>query len=303
MIGNYIEDSMFGSKPIWHVCTPGENQCVLFRDSDDFRYGMNIVGVSAVSFKDSVDVLTFELMSNHVHFVLHGDKNDVEKFFDYFYRRLRRLFIRQERLSDLKGFTAGYHSVDTENYLRNLIAYVNRNGYVVNVNETPFSYLWGANRYIFNEASSLEEKVLINSIPKKKRDEFFHVKDLCFPDNYYLVDGYISPKCFCRTVECESLYKNAHHYFSLLSRNVESFKDIARMAGDSIIYTDEEMFSASIYFVKKNFEKQKISLLDINEKIELAKHLHFNYNASNKQLSRLLKIDDSVIRSLFPSAR
>ena len=298
-----MEDSVFDSKCVWHVCTSGENQCVLFRDSDDFRCGMNIVGVAALVFKESVEILTFELMSNHVHFVLHGDKEDVEMFFDYFYRRLRRLFIRQERLSDLKGFAASYHLVDTESYLRNLIAYVNRNGYVVNINETPFSYMWGANRYIFNEATSLEGKSFVNDMPKKKRDEFFHIKDICFPDSYYLVDGYISPVCYCKILECETLYKNAHHYFSLISRNVESFKDIAQIAGDSIIYSDEEMFSASIHFARKNFEKQKITLLDRNEKIELAKHLHFNYNASNKQISRLLKMEDSTVRALFPKAR
>lgn len=303
MVSNFMDESAFGGKPVWHVCSPGENQCVLFRDSDDFRYGMNIVGISSLVYKDSVGILTFELMSNHVHFVLSGDISDVESFFDYFYKRLRRLFIRQERLSDLKGFMANYYLVDSESYLRNLIAYVNRNGYVVNVNETPFSYLWGANRYLFNEAFALEAKVFLSSIPKKKRNEFFHIKDINFPDDYYMVDGYISPKCYCKIFECESLYKNAHHYFSLVSRNVESFKDIAQIAGDKLIYTDEEMFSACIYFAKKNFEKQKISLLDRNEKIELAKHLYFNYNASNKQISRLLKIEDSIVRTLFPKAR
>ncbi len=291
------------SRPVWHVCTPGENQCVLFRDQEDFRCGMNIVGISAAEFMDSVRVLTFELMSNHVHFVLSGKQEDVACFFTYFSKKLRRLFIRQGRLSDLKNFAADYFLVDSENYLRYLVAYVNRNGYVANSNVTPFSYEWGANRYFFTNFSSLEEKVLLSSISKNRKEELFHSKGLSFPENYYLTRGYISPVSYCMIGECESLFKNAHHYFSVISRNVESFKEIAQIAGDRIFYTDEEIFSACLYFSNKHFEKQKLSLLDRNEKIELAKHLRFNYNASNKQIYRLLKLEESLLNNLFPTVK
>lgn len=300
-MGNFVDE--ISMTPVWHVCTPGENQCVLFRDSGDYRCGMNIVGVTAAEFVGSVDVLTFELMSNHVHFVLRGDKTSVENFFAYFYRKLRRLFIRQERLSDIRNFIAEYYIVDSEHYLRSLIAYVNRNGYVANVNKILFSYEWGANRYFFTDIKSIESKVLLSTFSKNRKEEFFHTKDISFPDNYYLTNGYISPASYCKIEECESLYKSAHHYFSVVSKNVESFKDIAQIAGDKIFYTDEEIFSSCVHFAKKHFDKQKITMLDSNEKIELAKHLKFNFNASLKQISRLLKIEDTILNMLFPTAK
>ena len=300
---DFNDVGLLDGKPIWHVCTPGENQSIIFRDSEDFRQGMNIVGVSASEFRNSVDILTFELMSNHVHFVLQGNKDDIEKFFKFFYLKLRRILLRQKRVSDLGGFEYSFHLVESENYLKNLILYVNRNGYVANINETPYSYEWGANKYFFNEFLLFESKLMLNSMYKRERDDYFHTKNISFPDNYYMVNGYISPKCYCKIEECESLFRNAHQYFILLSKNVESFKEIAQISGDRIIYTDEEVYSACIYFARKNFEKAKIGSLDKNEKIELAKHLHFNYNASNKQISRLLKMEDSLLAAIFPKAK
>jgi len=41
-------------------------------------------------------------------------------------------------------------------------------------------------------------------------------------------------------------------------------------------------------------------ILDKSSKIELAKKLHFDYNASNKQIKRILRLDEHIVNSLFP---
>ena len=128
----------------------------------------------------------------------------------------------------------------------------------------------------------------------------FHTRDVDFPDDYYMTGGYISPDCYCNISGCESLFKNAHHYFSLISRRVESFADIAREIGDTISYTDEEMILVSLNYSNKKFGKSNLNVLDKNEKVELAKEMHFNYNSSVKQIHRILKIDMAVLNTLFP---
>ena len=42
--------------------------------------------------------------------------------------------------------------------------------------------------------------------------------------------------------------------------------------------------------------------LNTVEKIEVAKNMHFEYNASNKQISRILKLDVTAVNALFPIA-
>ena len=42
------------------------------------------------------------------------------------------------------------------------------------------------------------------------------------------------------------------------------------------------------------------TLLGRNDKIEVAKLMKYDYNASNSQIMRLLKIDERILDELFP---
>ena len=83
---------------------------------------------------------------------------------------------------------------------------------------------------------------------------------------------------------------------------METFSDIARDIGDTISYTDEEMFVAALHLIRKKYDKDNITALSKIEKIEVAKNMHFEYNASNKQISRILKLDVTAVNALFPIA-
>ncbi|MBQ2531157.1 MAG: transposase, partial [Bacteroidales bacterium] len=58
---------------------------IWFRDEEDFKMGMNLVAVLAVAL--DVDVLSFILMSNHVHFVLCCSKAKAHQFIKEFKKR------------------------------------------------------------------------------------------------------------------------------------------------------------------------------------------------------------------------
>ena len=295
--------SQTGINKIWHLCTPGNSKNIIFRNTADFIEGMNISGISAAKFRDLISILTFELMNNHIHYIIKGEEADTIEFFKYFHSKLRRMLLRQNRISDIGKPEFDIFRIDSEKYLRNVIIYVNRNGYVINPKETPFSYEWGANRYFFNHTQSTEEKFFLKEMHKRNRMAYFHTRDIDFPDDYYLTNGYISPLCYCQISESEKIFRNAHQYFSLISKNIESFNDIATQLGDKIFYTDDELFTAVFHFIRKQFDKDDINSLNINEKIAVAKNMHFNFNASNKQIARILKISAPIIDELFPYSR
>lgn len=288
------------SMQLWHLCTDGESSGIIFRTNEDFVYGMNMVGVCASVFRGKVVIYTFQLMSNHFHFVMEGMKGDVEAFFESLKLRMRRYLLKKNRGTEISKISYKLFEIKDITYLRNVVAYVNRNGYVVDCNVTPFSYEWGANRYFFNECARSEDKLPIDSIGKRARFGMFHTRDVDFPNNYYLTNGYISPLCYCNLRGCEEIFNNAHHYFSAISRRVESFANIAREIGEMISYTDEEMILVAYNYSNKKFNKSNLNLLDKNEKIELAKIMHFDYNAPNKQINRVLKMDYTVLNALFP---
>ena len=49
-------------------------QRYLFRTRDDYVYGMNLVAWAASNFNGRLKILTFQIMSNHLHFVLACDR-------------------------------------------------------------------------------------------------------------------------------------------------------------------------------------------------------------------------------------
>ena len=72
-------------KEFWLVTTDHLTDRIWFRDEADFKMGMNLVAILACVLK--VDVLAFELMSNHVHFVLYCTHEEAERFINEYKRR------------------------------------------------------------------------------------------------------------------------------------------------------------------------------------------------------------------------
>lgn len=295
-----MRDFIVDTRDMWHLCTPGESSGILFRTEDDYVYGMNMVGVSAAKFWEKVGIYTFQLMSNHLHFVIKGEMTDIDAFFSDLKLRLRRYLLKQDRSYDINNISYRAIPVRDENYLRNLIAYVNRNGYLVNKNMTVFSYPWGANRYFFFPLSEIEHKTYLSHIANRAKMNMFHTREINFPESFYLTNGYISPCCYCKIKHAETLYMNAHHYSTLISRRVESFQYIANEVGDTITYTDEEMYVSVFHHIKKQFDKSSIQTLTKTEKLLIAKIMHYEYNSPNKQICRILKLEIEAINTIFP---
>lgn len=286
--------------PFWHLCTPGQLSGILFCAKKDYVYAMNLVALCIAIHCGRVKIYTFQIMSNHFHFVLSGSKENVLLFFNELRRRLHRFFAYRKEAAKMKEFECNLFEVCDLMYLRSVIAYVNRNGFMVNRRVTPFSYQWGANRFMFSQLHLFEQMRPISDVPQRERQRIFHSHFNCFPDSYFFVNDYVSPVCYCKITECESFFFSSHHYFSFLSRRVEAFADIARELGDMITFTDDEIFLAALSYSNKQFNEKSIKSLDKTQKTELAKVLRYNFNGTHKQIARVLNMELRYIEALFP---
>ena len=136
----------------------------------------------------------------------------------------------------------------------------------------------------------------------------------------------------------EALFRDPAHYFSKISRSIEADAKIAKEIGESVFYTDDDLYSAVCRLANEKFSKlgsagqgagrgawQGIagqaggvggqtagmavghaagarcnpSQLPAQAKLELARAMRFEYNASDKQIQRMLKLDPQIISSLF----
>ena len=294
------DDTVLKLGPVWHMCTPGDGMEIIFTTGEDYKYGMLVIWMATCLFP-RVHIFTFILMNNHVHILLAGDPTEIRLFFELIKKRLRRYLLKRGRTINLDKFDySDLIPIEKLETFRNTVAYINRNNYVVDPMETPFSYPYGAGAYFFNPFAKKLPQKKFGSLSITARRELLGTHDIDYPVNALMLDGYVSPISFCEIQWAETLFRDAHQYFYTVSRNIESGKELSELLKNEVYYTDDELFAAACKYSREMFSESRLSLLGITQKTTLARKLHFEYNAGNKQLARILRLDPSTVNALFP---
>ena len=292
----------FGNNgPFWHVYSSGKTTPILFSKTEDFVFAMNVIAQAAHQFRPSysndgrqtggVAIITFEVMGNHFHFVLSGDMESIEAFLAFIKRRLSRT------IDGIRDIEFGFKQIQDLNYMRTSIVYINRNGYVANPEHTPFTYPWGSGRYYFNTITFQEHYSDIYLGPKRK---MFRGRAPELPEDWPLIDGYIAPPAYCLIKFGMALFRDAHHYFNAITKNVESYSEMAQEFDDGEFLTDTELFSKVQGIVRDQYRVSSIRDLPKAQKMDIARTLHYDFRSSNGQIRRVLGLTQYEVDSLFP---
>jgi hypothetical protein len=89
----------------------------------------------------------------------------------------------------------------------------------------------------------------------------------------------------------------------MITKGIESYSEIAKELGDRTFLSDDEMYSAVANITMRKYNKATLNELTNEERLEMANTLHFDYHASNKQISRIMKLDLFSVESMFPRAK
>lgn len=285
--------------PYWHLYTDGTKMQNIFCKEGDFKIGMWSLA-TALHLCKNVRSLSFELMSNHIHLILSGYQQECVEVFDLFASRLKRAFAKSDRTINWCQFKMDILPIENIQALRNEIIYVNRNAFVANPAYTPYSYLWGGGCAYFNPWIQYPRKSPLGKLKVKTQRELLHTRDVAAFSELIEVSSMPFIPSFCDIRLGESMFRDARSYFNSLTRNTEAFSQIASRLKDSIYLTDDELYSVVCSYINKEYSVKTTAQLSGQQKIDTARHLHFNYNASNQQLRRLLRIDMSILEELFP---
>lgn len=283
----------------WHLCTPGEGQPVIFRKREDYAFMMTLIACCAYAFP-AVKVITFEVMSNHVHLLLCGSREDVLAFFALLRRRLKRYLALAGDAVGLPGFDCR-SPVPAESLesVRNQIVYINRNNFLVDPDQTPFSYPYGGNSYYYNPVMKRFSDGRFGDLSQLAKRALLRSRETDYPDDWLLADGYLSPLNYLRLDIGEGLFRDARHYFHKISREIESYKEVAAQLGESLYYTDDELGAILFRISKQTYDGLSPNLLPQDKKMELARKLHYDYNADNGRIARLLKMPRPLLDQVF----
>ncbi len=284
------EATFRSGEPYWHAYTSGKDTPLLFARDEDFVFVMNVVAQAAALFPE-VRIIAFEVMNNHFHFVISAEEKAVLAFWEYVRKRLSRSFPL------MKGLQAALKPVGDLNSLRNNIVYTNRNGYVANPAHTPFSYPWGTGRYYFLDwpRGKAFDQIIVDD-----RRKMLRCRTPVLPGEWEVAGGYIAPWNYCTVKFGMAMFRDAHHYFMMVSKNVEAYAELAAVLDDCEFLTDAELFSRFSSLLRSDYGVSSIKDLTKPQKFDLARKLRYEFRSSNGQVSRVLGLSRYEIDSLFP---
>lgn len=283
-------------KSYYHVCSLGLEKNILFSDDQDFVTGVNDIAISLLKF--DIKLICYCLMSNHFHFILHGEKHVCCDFANEYKRRCGiRLRINKMEVNALHNLIITVNEINNSDYLENAIAYVLRNPLAAKINIMPYHYRWSS-ADIYFRGPSQSKGDLVNDLPERKRYRILKTR-IDLPSHYMVDDkGMILPECFVDKELTERIFRHPSRLMLLLAKRIES--DIEQKFGiaERISFSDSELKTLVNELIHNEFGVSGLSSLTARQKIELCNMMRKNFNASIKQISRIVRIDSEIVASV-----
>ncbi|MBR0109925.1 MAG: hypothetical protein IJM05_04940 [Bacteroidales bacterium] len=271
----------------YYVVTTGKiENAVMFRDDEDFTAGMNYVAIVA-SRHPRVKVVAFILMSNHVHFVLIGAREDVEAFTLDFKVRYSLYFSRKYGVKGLlKRNKIDVSEIETTPEAKEqAIAYVLMNCVAANICFQANQYPWGTGNIYFNPSRPVGR--VLGSMSGREKERLFHTNDNNLPSNWIVSDeGVILPQNYVDVEIVESCFRTPKRMGFFLQNSSKAKK---RLETDENLpaFTDQAIIGILPQLYRSLFRKNSFQELRPEEQTELMRQIRFRFSANIHQIARV----------------
>lgn len=285
--------------PYWHLYTAGRDTPLIFTSPDEFAFAMNVIAQTTIE-HNGLRIITFEIMGNHIHILAEGPRAILLNAFTFMRKRLSR-GLKETHPGGLPGnFRPELKAITELEALRNTIAYINRNEFVADSNHTPYSYPWGAGRYFFGAGAQATSRFRDSTTLQRRR--MFRGRVPKIPEEWPVGNGYILPPAYCLIDFGKAMFRDAHHYFALLSRNIEAYAELAVELDDGEFLNDAELFARLKSILQSDYSGAAIHDLTGLQKYDLARRLRRDFRSSNGQIRQLLALTRHEVDTLFPQS-
>jgi len=273
-------------RKLWLITTEHLKAGLWFRDEEDYKVGMNFVAIQAHASR--VVVLSFTLMSNHVHFVVKAEsKKDAEAFIEGFKHRyslyLRRKYGVKEFLRG-NGVQIDFISPYDEDPEK-AIAYVEMNCVAANICSHPSQYPWGTGCLFFDQRKP--DGRPLGSFSKRACKRLLHTDVESLPDNWLIgADGHILPQNYVDVEAVQAFFRTPQRMNWFLTNSSKAKKRLE--ADDNLpAFRDQVILAAVPDLCQSLFGKRKFSQLTRDEQVEFVRQLHFRFSAHVNQIARV----------------
>ena len=271
----------------YYVVTTGKiENAVMFRNDEDFTAGMNYVAIVA-SRHSRVKVVAFILMSNHVHFVLIGTREDVDAFTLDFKVRYSLYFSRKYGVKGLlKRNEIDVREIETTPEAKEqAIAYVLMNCVAANICFQANQYPWGTGNIYFNPSRPAGR--VLGSMSGREKERLLHTNDNNLPSNWIVSDeGVILPQNYVDVEIVESCFRTPKRMGFFLQNSSKAKK---RLEIDENLpaFTDQAIIGILPQLYRSLFRKNSFQELRPEEQTELMRQIRFRFSADIHQIARV----------------
>ncbi|MCQ2186466.1 MAG: transposase [Bacteroidales bacterium] len=287
-----LKQKMLANKEIhyYHVCTDGTKNGIVYSCENDYQMAIKISAV--VAYRYNVEIICYCHMTTHSHFVIRCSGHDnALSFINRFKTDYGRYVLREH------GNTHMYRKVKSEPieitdnlYLRKCISYVLLNPVKAHIVDRPEDYMWSSFECYFN-ASSLQGTLGRDIGVRRLQKEILHTHyDLSKSGLMVKEDNSLEVRSFVDYRFVERLFKGRTEFYKSLALTNSDTEEAKYVAGN-IRYNDLEILAETIDYSDSRFGVKNVNLLTKNQKYAVVSYLRKRCHASNKRLSRILKID------------
>ena len=294
-------------KHYYHCATKGFEDSILFSSNDSFIAGMNRVGLCRLLCPDII-IISFVLMDNHVHFILHGTNNECKVFMSQF-KRLTEIWLHHNDSNEkTKQWEIGCWQIQNREKLMEKICYVLRNPLAAGMRILPTNYAWGSGPLMFscglNDINRQGMCMIhgqlaeIGKISEYQRRKMFGTK-LNIPENWMVnSDNLIWPGSYVAYKYAENIFGSIQNFmFELNKKNEDSINQ--EMYGAQISLHDNDVLRIARSASEDIFGLSDINILSIDQRLDLIRYLRKRYGTDIKQLGRLLHIKSVDLQQIF----
>lgn len=282
-------------KPCFQINSKKLEKELLFRDEEDYIYGINTLALILLQFPEVV-VYAFTLMSNHIHLLLGGPKEQCEAFYDAVMHRLSIWLKRKYGLSGVVPYGKGNRETVTVRGLEHFIIevlYLLRNPFMAKICY-PGDYPWSSVGMYFSK----------RGLPAGRRASTFTVRELRrvlktnirVPGNWEITEsGMIIPH-FVNWKVVEKAFENDESTFlKRLMEPVEARHNQLSGLPMELKFSDQEIAARVQAICQNELNVKDHRQLPTKEFLRLCRTLSIRFGTSAEQLQRVLGVDKTML--------
>ena len=282
-------------RPCFQINSKKLEKELLFRDEEDYIYGMNTIALMLLQFPGLV-VYAFTLMSNHIHLLLGGPKKDCEAFYDAVMHRLSLWLKRKYGLTGIVPYGEKNRTTVTVNGLDHFITevlYLLRNPLKAKICY-PGDYQWSSAGMYFSARGRMTGRRASTYTARELRKIL--KTNIRIPGNWEITEsGMIIPQ-FVAWKAVEKAFENDEtEFLRRLMEPVEARHHQLSGLPMELKFSDQEIAARVQVICQKELNVNSHLQLSTKELFRLCRILSIRFGTSPEQLQRVLGVDKAEL--------